>query len=70
MHPVLTWYCISVCDEPPSPVNGSLSFSEDRLTVTFICDIRFTLRGTNVLECKPDGGLWSDVFPTCGKYNL
>ena len=67
---MFTWFCISVCDEPHSPVNGSLLFSNDRLTVTFICDVSYTLHGTNILECMPDGGLWSDVFPTCGKYNV
>ena len=49
-------------------MNGSVVFEEDRLSVTFSCDVGFSLSGTTVQTCQPEGPSWTDTPPTCGIY--
>ena len=59
-----------VCKEPEIPQNGSLLYSEDRLSVTYSCDVGFSASGTTDQTCQPEGPGWTDTPPACGIYNL
>ena len=59
-----------VCKEPEIPLNGSLLYSEDKLSVTYSCDVGFSASGTTDQTCQPEGPGWTDTPPTCGIYKF
>ena len=67
MHPFST---LPVCEEPALPTNGAVELSEDRLTLSFFCDVGFSLSGSEVLLCQTGGAKWNDISPTCGILNI
>lgn len=61
---------LPVCEEPALSTNGTVELSEDRLVMTFSCDVGFSLSGSEVLLCQPEGAKWNDISPTCGMLNI
>lgn len=53
-----------------APLNGSITLSTDRLSVTYNCDVGSTLSGTYTQICQPGGSNWNGLAPTCGIYIL
>ena len=68
----LKLYCfylqLAGCDPPNRPVNGNISLSSNALTVTYSCDLGYTLSGTSERLCQDDGTGWSDIQPSCCKF--
>ena len=61
--------CAAVgCGDPGTPTNGqrSLSSTTYNSVVTYICDVGYTLQGSNSRTCQ-DNGQWSGSLPQCNR---
>ena len=56
---------LSVCDAPEPPMQGNLTLSGDKTSVTFSCEPGYSINGQGSLSCLEDGGGWSGEVPTC-----
>ncbi|XP_060562325.1 sushi, von Willebrand factor type A, EGF and pentraxin domain-containing protein 1-like [Ruditapes philippinarum] len=56
-----------VCDPPLSLVDGNYTISADGMTLTYRCDVGFSMVGSNVRTCATDSSGWSGFPPTCNK---
>ena len=57
------------CNLSTTPSDTIATFSSNGTVslVMYTCASGFTLSGTSIQTCLPDGA-WSDTVPTCGKY--
>ena len=63
-----TCNCFSaVCNTPASPSNGDIWVSSDGMTVTYSCDLGYTLQGETSNTCNTDGSGWLHGQPSCSK---
>lgn len=58
---------ISACKAPSPPVNGFNTISTDLMTVTFGCNLNYTLLGVATTSCLAGGSGWDSATPVCGK---
>ncbi|XP_052791551.1 LOW QUALITY PROTEIN: uncharacterized protein LOC128225682 [Mya arenaria] len=56
-----------VCESPISLINGDFTISADGMTLSYECDVSFTLVGDNMRTCGSDGSGWGGQPPTCVK---
>ena len=51
-----------------NPLNGNISLFTDgtKTTVTFTCNIDYTINGPGTAMCQSDG-TWDTLKPDCGK---
>ncbi|XP_053399292.1 CUB and sushi domain-containing protein 3-like [Mercenaria mercenaria] len=65
-----TWDNVSptcICDPPEDLMNGAYILSNDGMSVTYTCDVNYTLNGTTIRTCSNNGNGWDGVTPTCYK---
>ena len=61
---ILFWF--SECELPTSPDNGSLAVSNNGYTVTYSCNVGYSLNGDVTRTCQGSGQSWNGSPPSCG----
>ena len=56
-----------MCEVPASVDNGTVSVSADRQTVTYSCDVGWSLDGAAQRQCQTGGLGWTGAPPHCGQ---
>ena len=56
-----------MCELPPIPSNGQIQVSEDRMSIEYVCEDSYTLKGNKELLCDEKGSGWNGEAPICGK---
>ena len=71
LYSLVLLYLVAVCDSVNIPVDGNVTFNTDgsETVATFLCNLGYTMVGTNTLTCRSDG-TWNYDVPTCGKYKF
>ena len=62
-------FVLDKCDDLSDQTDGTVTLSTDNVTTTavFTCTAGYSLSGSSVVECRPDGS-WEFMQPTCGMF--
>ena len=55
-----------MCEDPNIPINGSIS--SDGITVSYSCDVGYSVEGDRLRSCGNDSSGWRGTDPTCSKF--
>ena len=55
---------------PSTPASGNIITSDDRMSVEYICNEGFTLKGNTTRYCDETGSGWDGSDPICGRCTL
>lgn len=67
--PLIIFSDLGICDTLDKLVHGQVHFQSDgkKTSVSFECDVGYSMSGSSKLECRADGS-WDFDMPSCGTY--